>query len=179
VQAAVHAAVRALQAERSRQEITVPLIAQHAGVTPSTVYRRWGDLTELLADVAAERLRPDSPPLDTGTLRGDLLAYGEQCLEEMSSPAGRAVLRDIVASSSPDLPAGRCDAYIRDQLGIITARAASRGECPPPVAEIVERLMAPITYSILFAVTPIELADAARLVDTLLACRAGGGQARG
>ncbi|MCM3923275.1 TetR family transcriptional regulator [Frankia sp. AiPs1] len=40
MQAAVHAAVRALQSERSRNEITVPLIAAQAGVTPSTVYRR-------------------------------------------------------------------------------------------------------------------------------------------
>jgi len=62
VQAAVHAATTALIAEQGRGELTVPLIAARAGVTPSTIYRRWGDLAELLADVAVERLRPDGEP---------------------------------------------------------------------------------------------------------------------
>ncbi len=165
----MHAAVRSLQSERPRHEITVPLVAQHAGVTPSTVYRRWGDLTELLADVAAERLRPDAPPTDTGTLRGDLTAYAEQYLEEMSAPTGRAYLRDVVASADPDRPAGRCDTYIRAQLETIVARAHGRAEPTPPVAEIVEQVMAPMIYGILFAVTPIAHADAARLVQAILA----------
>lgn len=168
----MHAAVRALQSERPRHDITVPLIAQRAGVTPSTVYRRWGDLTELLADVAAERLRPDTPPTDTGTLGGDLSAYAEQYLEEMSAPTGRAFLRDIVASAAPGRPAGRCDTYIREQLEIIVARAQARGERPPPVGEIVEQVMAPMMYGILFAVTPLALTDAARLVEAMLARRA-------
>ncbi|SNQ50775.1 Transcriptional regulator [Frankia canadensis] len=172
VQAAVHGAVLALQAERPRHEITVPLVAARAGVTPSTVYRRWGDLTELLADVAAARLRPDAAPADTGSLRGDLVAYAEQYLEEMSSPAGREVLRDLVAGAAPALPAGRCDAYVRGQLEAITARERARGGAPPPVGEIVERVMAPITYTILFVATALALADAARLVDALLAPRA-------
>ncbi len=164
----MHAAVRALQAERPRHAITVPLIAQQAGVTPSTVYRRWGDLTELLADVAAERMRPDAPPTDTGTLHGDLCAYAEQYLEEMSAPTGRAYLRDVVASADPGRPAGRCDTYIRAQLEIIVARARGRGERTPPVGEIVEQVMAPMMYGILFAVTPIAHPDAARLVEALL-----------
>ncbi|MCM3884572.1 TetR/AcrR family transcriptional regulator [Frankia sp. R82] len=169
VQAAVHQAVRALQAERPRGEITVPRVAARAGVTPSTVYRRWGDLTELLADVAAERLRPDRPPPDAGGLHADLLAYVGGYLEEVSSPTGRAVLRDVVAASSaPELPAGRCDAYVREQLGIIVERARDRGEQVPPVARIVETVMAPITYSVLFASAPLVAADVRRLVDTAL-----------
>ncbi|CAO5185683.1 Transcriptional regulator [Frankia sp. AiPs1] len=170
VQAAVHEAVRALQAERPRGEITVPLVAARAGVTPSTVYRRWGDLTELLADVAAERLRPDRPPHDTGDLQGDLVAYVEGYREEVSSPTGRTVLREVVAASStPQLPAGRCDAFIRTQLRIIIERAARRGEPAPPVERIVEAVMAPITYSVLFAAAPLESSDAHRLIDAALA----------
>ena len=44
IQTAVHAAVRELTAEADRGELTVPMIAARAGVTPSTIYRRWGDL---------------------------------------------------------------------------------------------------------------------------------------
>ncbi|NWE73817.1 helix-turn-helix transcriptional regulator, partial [Pseudomonas gingeri] len=52
VQESIHAAVRALLEEQDRSTLTVPQIAARAGVTPSTIYRRWGDLSELLADVA-------------------------------------------------------------------------------------------------------------------------------
>src|SRR3954470_14177623 len=96
VQASVHAAVRQLLEEMSRAEITVPLIATHAGVTPSTIYRRWGDLQELLADVAVERLRPDMEPVDTGNAADDLEAWAEQYAEEMSSGPGREYVRDVL-----------------------------------------------------------------------------------
>src|ERR1700758_2252983 len=58
VQKAVHRAVRELQADGGKGELTVPAVAARAGVTPSTIYRRWGTLSRLLSDVALERLRP-------------------------------------------------------------------------------------------------------------------------
>ncbi len=75
IQEAVHLATQALLNEVGRSEINVPMIAERAGVTPSTVYRRWGDLTQLLADTAAERLRPIADSDDTGSLAGDLRAF--------------------------------------------------------------------------------------------------------
>ena len=48
VQAAVHGATSALIAEHGRAAVTVPMIAARAGVTPSTIYRRWGELADLL-----------------------------------------------------------------------------------------------------------------------------------
>ena len=83
IQEAVHAATQALLNEVGRSEINVPMIAERAGVTPSTVYRRWGDLAQLLADAAAERLRPIAGPDDTGSLKGDLSAFVLQYAEEM------------------------------------------------------------------------------------------------
>ncbi|WP_122857219.1 TetR family transcriptional regulator, partial [Pseudomonas viridiflava] len=61
VQESIHRAVRDLLLEQDRSTLSVPLIATRAGVTPSTIYRRWGDLTNLLADAAIARLRPDEP----------------------------------------------------------------------------------------------------------------------
>ena len=91
IQEAVHAATQALLNEVGRSAINVPMIAERAGVTPSTVYRRWGDLAQLLADTAAERLRPIADPDDTGSLAGDLRAFVMQYAEEMGSPVGRAL----------------------------------------------------------------------------------------
>ena len=103
IQSAVHEAVRHLSAKTSRDELTVPQIAAEAGVTPSTIYRRWGDLAALLADVAVERLRPISDPEDTGAVASDLRAFIEQFMEEMSSTVGRTLLREVFSPSAPDL----------------------------------------------------------------------------
>ena len=99
IQEAVHAATQALLNEVGRSAINVPMIAERAGVTPSTVYRRWGDLAQLLADAAAERLRPIADPDDTGSLAGDLRAFVLQYAEEMGSPVGRALMRDVLAET--------------------------------------------------------------------------------
>lgn len=72
IQVSVHHAVHELLGEYPRGRISVPMIAEKAGVTPSTIYRRWENLDVLLSDVATESLRPEKPPRDTGSLNGDL-----------------------------------------------------------------------------------------------------------
>ena len=149
IQRAVHDAVRKLEGLSTRNQITVPQIAAEAGVTPSTIYRRWGDLPALLADVAVERLRPVADPDDTGTTEGDLRAFVDQYAEEMSSPVGLALLRDVLATLDHGLP-GTCAAYTCDNLAIIAARAKARGETPFNVDEVIDLVIAPVVYRILF-----------------------------
>ena len=104
IQSAVHDAVKRLSAETSRDELTVPQIAAEAGVTPSTIYRRWGDLSALLADVAVERLRPISDPEDTGAVTSDLRVFIEQFMEEMSSAGGPSADQGCVFPAGGNLP---------------------------------------------------------------------------
>ncbi len=151
IQEAVHNATQALLKEVGRGEITVPMIAERAGVTPSTLYRRWGDLAQLLADVAAERLRPIAEPDDTGSLSGDLQAFVMQYAEEMASPVGRALLHDVLAETGSDLAAQRCCAYTTDHLETLNSRALARGASGFSVDEAIDVLIAPICYRILFA----------------------------
>jgi AcrR family transcriptional regulator len=150
VQKAVHAAVRTLASTKSGAELTVPMIAAEAGVTPSTIYRRWGGLTELMADVAVERLRPDAGPEDTGSFHSDLEAWLEQYADEISSDPGRAMMRDVLASASEPRLACRCTAYTTAHLDDLVTRAARRGERTPSVARLIDGLVAPIVYRILF-----------------------------
>src|SRR3954453_5604552 len=150
VQAAVHEAVRELAAEVGRDAVTVPLVAQRAGVTPSTIYRRWGDLQELLSDVAVERLRPATAPGDPGALASDLTAGAEQFLDEMASPAGRAYIRDALLGDPDGSNAGQCSAYAAEQIDVVLARAVQRGEPVPETELLIDRVVAPIMYRILF-----------------------------
>ncbi|MEU3564023.1 MULTISPECIES: TetR/AcrR family transcriptional regulator [unclassified Kitasatospora] len=168
VQEAVHTAVRELLAEVGREALTVPMVAQRAGVTPSTVYRRWGDLAELLSDVAVERLRPDTEPADRGGLRADLTAWAEQFLDEMASASGRAYVRDALLGDPDGGNAGQCSAYAAEQLALVLARARARGEEAPGVEAAMDRLVAPLMYRILFRPAGLGPDYARRLVADLL-----------
>jgi len=167
VQASVHKAVQDLLARMDRAEITVPLIATKAGVTPSTIYRRWGDLRELLADVAVERLRPDMQPVDTGSAKRDLLQWAEQYAEEMSSGPGRQMIRDTLASTD-GVSAQQCCDFTRQQIEVIAARAARRGEAFPEPDAVLDHVVAPILHRILFS-PGLEIERVTSLVDQVMA----------
>jgi AcrR family transcriptional regulator len=149
IQSAVHAAVRRLSTETDRDQLTVPHIAAEAGVTPSTIYRRWGDLAALLADVAVERLRPISDPEDTGAMASDLRAFIEQFMEEMSSPVGRILIREVFSPSAQTYSV-QCAGFSQDHLATIAARAKARGETPFDIDEVIDHVIAPIIYHILY-----------------------------
>jgi len=166
IQSAVHEAVKRLSAATERCDLTVPQIATEAGVTPSTIYRRWGDLPALLADVAVERLRPIADPEDTGNVRSDLRAFIEQYAEEMSSPVGQTLMRDVLASSGETFPA-QCCLFTRDHLATIVARAEARGEAPFDIDEVIDHVVAPIIYHILFGDRAPTPAYCHQLLDRL------------
>lgn len=167
VQAAVHQAVQRLQDQAGRDGLTIPAIAAEAGVTPSTIYRRWGDLGQLLADVALEQLRPESPPEDTGSFEGDLRAWLAQYFEEMASEPGRAMLRDVLGSAGTD-GQERCMHFCTAQIDALRARGLQRGEAVVATESIVDQVIAPLMYRILFAGTTPTTADIERrLAPTL------------
>ncbi|WP_295471055.1 TetR/AcrR family transcriptional regulator [uncultured Pseudomonas sp.] len=149
VQQAIHDAVLALLEEQPRESLTVPLIAARAGVTPSTLYRRWGNLPSLLADVDLCRLRPDQPPDDTGSLRGDLERWLELYVDDLASTPGQAMLRDALAATDPGC-AVRCTEPTRERLELLLERAHSRGEAAPSLDVLLDGLVAPLIYRTLF-----------------------------
>ena len=149
IQNAVHEAVKRLGAVTDREQLTVPQIAAEAGVTPSTIYRRWGDLGSLLADVAVARLRPIADPEDTGATASDLRAFIEQFMEEMSSPVGRALIRDVFSPPGETYPV-QCAGFTYEHLTTIVSRAKARGETPFDIDEVIDHVVAPIIYHILY-----------------------------
>jgi AcrR family transcriptional regulator len=144
----VHNAVHELGALTTRNQVTVPQIAAVAGVTPSTIYRRWGDLQTLLADVAVARLRPIADPEDTGAVDSDLRTFIEQFAEEMSSPVGQALIRDALGPGQA-FPS-QCASFTCDHLATLVARAKARGETPFDLDEVIDHVVAPIIYHILY-----------------------------
>ena len=66
----------ALVAEVGYDRMTVDALAARAGVSKPTIYRRWpGGKSEIVVEaIRAKRAEAGALP-DTGTLRGDLIAY--------------------------------------------------------------------------------------------------------
>ena len=160
--------MRALQADQDNDFITVPKIAALAGVAPSTIYRRWGDLGGLFADVAVARLRPDGPP-DTGSVFGDLTAWAEQYIEESASPTGRKFMCDMVSGGADRASAIRGGEYARERVKTMLERGRRRGEWVPDLDDVIDVVLAPIVYRIIFDPDDVPTGLASRLVRRLFA----------
>lgn len=163
VQAAVHRAVQELDTEIDRASLTVPMIAGRAGVTPSTIYRRWGSLAELLSDVALGNMRGDTAPLDTGSVPGDLQAWAEQYLDEMTSPVGLTMIQDVLAANRADA-SYQCVVLVAGQIGQIVQRGIARQEPVPAVDAFMDAVVAPIIYRALFGPMPLSREHVRELV---------------
>src|SRR5215475_7206265 len=96
VQAAVHQAVIDLAREHGEAQLTIPAVAERAGVNPTTIYRRWGTLQALLAELAA-RHETEARTLSSGNLRTDLETYAIRTLADLTRPGGIAFFRAEVS----------------------------------------------------------------------------------
>ena len=170
VVAAVHGAVNELVGEGNPGDITVGEIAERAGVNPTSIYRRWGTLEALMLDVEEARVEVRSPVPNTGTLRGDLLAYARQAAREISRPGGMAFLRAVLAlRQSGDT---RHDGPLRKravQLQAMLDRASDRGESAPALNDVLDCILAPIYGRAIFAAGEPREEHLALFVDRALA----------
>ncbi|MFJ3231527.1 TetR/AcrR family transcriptional regulator [Streptomyces sp. NPDC086787] len=172
VRSAVHQAVIDLLSDPEGADLSIPAVAQRAGVNHTSVYRRWGSREALLADVVTTRLERDSPLVDTGSLRGDLIAWAEGGVASIRTPEGRLLIRAVALSMSGSAAAQgeRAQQFQRRIASIegIRERAAARGETPPPLQEILDQLIAPLYLRAIFGIDPPATGYPERLVDRLL-----------
>ncbi|MFF9001945.1 TetR/AcrR family transcriptional regulator [Streptomyces achromogenes] len=172
VRAAVHRAVVELVGEVGADNVTIPAVARRAGVNPSSVYRRWGTAPALLADVADRRQDEEAPEL-LGDLREDLERVAVWTLADLSRPGGVAFFRADVA---PDVDERR--AGLRACLERVSARfqapldaAAERGEKVPALERVLDRVVAPLYFRVVFSVPGTDERYVRGLVAELCAGR--------
>ncbi|HYQ64986.1 TetR/AcrR family transcriptional regulator [Actinophytocola sp.] len=166
VRDAVHRAAIELLVE-GETDAAIPRIAERAGVNPTSLYRRWGSRENVLLDAAVTRLRERSPMPDTGTLRGDLLAWAARVERAMAEPDGNILLRALIATMSTTArPAEHLRARADDLRTMLDA-ASARGERTPTVDEVLDYVLAPLYLRALFGI-PVEPGAAETLVERLL-----------
>ena len=62
---------------------------------------------------------------------------------------GRALIRDVFSPPGETYPV-QCACFTQDHLATIVARAKARGETPFDIDEVIDHVIAPIIYHILY-----------------------------
>lgn len=168
VLSAIHASVGELIGEGA-DKITFPLIAERAGVNPTTLYRRWGDVSELLEEVAVAALTREGESVpDTGSLDGDLAAWAGAITADITRPERARFLRAMVAARVEIVSRCPVTEARSEQASEVVRRARERQEAAPTESQILDHLIAPLYYRVIFAL-PVDERYARRLVRDLLA----------
>jgi AcrR family transcriptional regulator len=134
--------------------VSIAGVAARSGVHPTSIYRRRGTPEALVLDVAAARLEADLPMPDTGTLRGDLLAYAAQAAEDLSRPDGLAFLHALLTART-DRESAALPSYLKSraaQIQNMLDRARQRAEPELHATDVVDGVLGPIYMRTLFAI---------------------------
>jgi AcrR family transcriptional regulator len=154
-------------AENGPGPVSIAEVANRSGVHPTSIYRRWGTPDDLALDVAIARLEADLPMPDTGTLRGDLLAYAAQAAQELNRPDGHwllhAILRARNARDSKDF-ASHFQSRAH-QIQNMLDRARQREEPELRFTDVIDGVIGPIYMRTLFAIGGLDKSYLAALVD--------------
>jgi AcrR family transcriptional regulator len=170
VAVAAHQAVLELLVEKPWLEVSLPQVAERAGIHHATVYRRWGSLQNLVVDAVITRFYTDPPISDTGSLRGDLEALTMRAVETLTGPYSTALLGALASAASAGTPGDPTPVELgwrRHHVEIILERSRERGQEPPTADEVLDLILGPIYARLLFG-TPITADFALGLVDRLL-----------
>lgn len=168
VQAAVYAAVGELVSEGHRDSVTVPQVADRAGVNPTSVYRRWGSIDALMSEVAVAALTGDENLPDTGTVVGDLREWASIIAADITRPQRIVYLRAMVGARVGTPGSCPCWDVREQQAEAMLARAAERGETVPTVRQVLEHVIAPLYHHVVFGLD-VDDDYAHHLVDDVLA----------
>ncbi|MFJ2174634.1 TetR/AcrR family transcriptional regulator C-terminal ligand-binding domain-containing protein [Streptomyces sp. NPDC087851] len=166
VRAAVHQAVKELIADEAGEPVTIPAIATRAGVHATTVYRRWGTVGDLIADVTTSRFSGDIVVPDTGSLRGDLERYAYDLAKDLCDPDTLALVRATIGAGGQG--AAVCGGERRRQLEAILERDRARGNPPPSLERTTDAVLAPLYYRAVFTTEPLTPEWTQTLVSHLL-----------
>jgi len=164
---AIRAAVEELVAEKGSERVTIPMVAERAGVNPTTVYRRWPDAATMINDLATYRLDPDRPLPNTGDIRSDIVAWASEILNHYRKPINAAILRGGAAVAGDD--ESDCLHGRLDEAAILVQRAGDAADVS--AQDVIDHVLAPIIYRVIFLPATLTEDYGQRLTDTLFADR--------
>ncbi|WP_307805540.1 TetR/AcrR family transcriptional regulator [Streptomyces spirodelae] len=155
-------------AERGFAHLDLAEVARRAEVGKTTVYRRWGTVTALLADLLDDMAEQSEPRTETGALLDDLRANASLVRRTLTDPRQGALFKAVIAAAT-------CDALAAEALHRFYAarvaewapcvrQAVERGEVPDDTdpEQVVRAVSAPLYYQLLTTGSPLDQATAER-----------------
>ena len=172
--AAIQEATVDLLATEGYAGLTMSGVAQRAGVSTATLYRRWHSKLELVVDVLAIRAEESRVP-DTGSLEGDCRAILQDLVHKARTTQSTPLLAGLVGEigRNPDLRAALRANLIaprRAALNEIFRRAQARGELADDIDAGIaaDLLFGPLYQRLLVTGEPVTPRVADRLCDLAL-----------
>jgi AcrR family transcriptional regulator len=184
VRAAVLTAAGDALAEQGFAHLDLADIARRAEVGKTTVYRRWGTVTSLVADLLMDMAEQSLRRADTGSLLGDLQANARLVQRTLTDPRQGALFKAVIAAAT-------CDARTADALhrfydiriaewAPCVQQAIDRGEVPESTDphEVIRAVSAPLYYRLLTSTDPLDEAAADRAAEAAAAAARAGSYKR-
>lgn len=175
VRAEVLRAAGDLLAERGFSGLDLTEVAARAGVGKTTVYRRWGTPTAVVADLLEDMAEQSVPRADTGSLRGDLTENARLIARTLTDPRQGRLFRAVIAAATCDPEAETAlhrfyDVRLRE-WGACVSDAVERGEAPADTdpRAVFSAVAAPLYYRLLASGDPIDDATALAAAEATLA----------
>lgn len=114
------------------ERLSIPEIADLAGVNKTSIYRRWPAKTELVRAALEHALGGASAALPVGNLRDSMIAIAKQAVGFLASPVGRSAFQMLISQSgSPDAKKLSASVFADTGTGgpaMLLAQAKARNE---------------------------------------------------
>ncbi|GAA2070605.1 TetR-like C-terminal domain-containing protein [Actinomadura alba] len=173
-------AVGDILAERGFAHLDLSDVARRADVGKTTVYRRWGSVTALVADLLMDMAEQSSPRARTGSLLGDLKANARLVQRTLTDPRQGPLFKAVIAAATCDARTAEAlhhfyDIRIREWAPCVR-QAVDRGELPEgtDAHEVIRAVSAPLYYRLLASGDPLDEAAADRAAEAAAAAAKAG-----
>jgi AcrR family transcriptional regulator len=157
-------------------DLTMDEVAQRAGVSKPTIYRRWPTKGTLVFEAFSADFLTRQPLPDTGSLRGDLLAALRSWIRVVKGTVTGRTLKGLIAEvqRDPELAEVWRERFIgpvRAQHRTMVVRAVERGEVSPDADPdvVLDLLYGPAYHRFLQSHLPLSDRFAQAVVDTVVA----------
>ncbi|OLF12500.1 TetR/AcrR family transcriptional regulator [Actinophytocola xanthii] len=185
VRASVLRAAGDMLAERGFAALDLGELATRAEVGRTTVYRRWGSVAAVVADLLLEMAAESLPRADTGTLLGDLRANARLVVRTLTDPRQGALFRSMLAAATSDEATAAAlrrfyTTRIAEWAPCVTD-AVARGEVPADTdpEEVIRAVSAPLYYRLLTGTAELDETAADRAAEAAVVAAKAGVHRRG